>query len=124
MNRRVAKKEKNANAARFKRRRARIRKRVIGTTERPRLSVRRSVKHIYAQIVDDSLGKTLAFVGSCSKDAKGTSKSEKARWVGETLAEKAKGQGITKIVFDRGGRQFHGRVKALADGARESGLEF
>ena len=103
----------------------RIRKKVFGTSEQPRLSVFRSNKEIYAQIIDDKQGLTLA---SCSsyknKSTKGKSKSDAASIVGKELAEKAIKAGINKVVFDRNGYQYHGRVKSLADGAREGGLKF
>ena len=108
------------------RRRAGIRKRVIGTPDRPRLCIYRSLNHIYAQVIDDLAGKTLA---SASTRDKGASVSnagnvEAAKSVGTTLAEKAKAAGVTEVTFDRGGFRFHGRVKALADAAREGGLKF
>lgn len=106
--------------------RRRIRKVSFGTPERPRLSVFRSNKEIYAQIIDDVSGKTLVSASSRDKDlseVKGT-KSEIATAVGKALAEKAKKSGIEAVAFDRGGYQYHGRVKSLADGAREGGLNF
>ncbi len=106
--------------------RRRIRKVSFGTAERPRLSVFRSNSEIYAQVIDDNTGKTLAAASSRDKDfekAKGT-KSEMAQKVGKSIAEKAKKAGIEKVAFDRGGNLYHGRVKALADGAREAGLKF
>ncbi len=106
--------------------RRRIRKVSIGTAERPRLSVFRSNKEIYVQLINDTEGKTLAAVSSRDKDfskAKGN-KSEIAALVGKAIAEKSKKAGIDKVAFDRGGNLFHGRVKALADGAREAGLKF
>ena len=106
---------------RRKRRHLRVRKAVSGTTERPRLVVFRSIKHIYAQIVDDVTQRTLMSVGD--EGMNGT-KSERALAVGKSVAEKAKAAGIAKVVFDRAGYQYHGRVKAVADGAREGGLEF
>lgn len=109
---------------RQERRRHRLRKRIIGTPERPRLSVARSTKHIYVQIVDDTAGKTLAFVGTAGKSVEGKTKTLRALWAGKKIAELAKEKGITQVVFDRGGRQYHGRVKAVADGAREAGLSF
>lgn len=103
-------------------RRAKIRKRVSGNAEKPRLSVYRSANHVFAQLIDDEAGKTIA-AASDLKITKGT-KSERAKEVGETLATSAKSKKITKVVFDRNGYKFHGRIKALADGARASGLEF
>jgi len=108
------------------RRHVRIRGKVTGTAERPRLVVYRSLNHIYAQIIDDSSGKTLCQASSLEKtiaDAKGDKKS-KAGKVGESLGKKAAEKGIKKIVFDRNGYKFHGRVKQMADGARKAGLEF
>lgn len=110
-----------------KRRKAAIRKKVHGTSERPRLVVFRSLNHIYAQIVDDSLGKTLASASSKSKDMEispDMKKTEMSFLVGQKLAEKAKDAGVEKVVFDRAGYKYHGRVKALAEGARKAGLEF
>jgi large subunit ribosomal protein L18 len=104
-----------------KRRHRRVRARVTGTAERPRLVVYRSLKHIYAQIVDDTTQRTLLTVTDQTLTGK---KSEKSVGVGKLVAEKAKAAGITRVVFDRAGYQFHGRVKAVADGAREGGLEF
>jgi large subunit ribosomal protein L18 len=106
--------------------RYRIRKTVSGTPERPRLSVFRSNKDIYAQLIDDLNGKTLISLSSRSKELEsfnGT-KVDKSRQVGKQLAHKAKAAGIEKVTFDRGGYLYHGRVKALADGAREGGLAF
>ena len=106
----------------------RQRKRISGTTERPRLSVFRSVSHIYAQVIDDLNGRTL--VAASSKDRglagalDGKTKTERAQAVGKLLAERAKAAGIDKVVFDRGGYKYHGRVQALADAAREGGLTF
>jgi len=103
----------------------RIRSRVSGTQERPRLAVFRSVKHIYAQVIDDQQGHTLVAAGSTEKDLKGKGGNVGgAKLIGKTVAERAKEKGITKVVFDRGGYLYHGRVKALADAAREAGLEF
>ena len=104
------------------RRHLRVRKAVQGTAERPRLVVYRSLKHITAQLVDDDTAHTLATVTSV-KVSEGK-KSEKSLEVGKQIAVVAKEKGITKVVFDRGGYQYHGRVKAVADGAREGGLEF
>jgi len=111
------------------RRHLRLRKRVKGTGERPRLAVRRSLTQIYAQIVDDTTGRTLAAVSSLAKDVQARfgeakTKTDRSRVVGRVLAERAKGVGITRVAFDRGGYIYHGRIKALADGAREGGLEF
>ena len=93
---------------------------------KPRLSVHRSGRHIYAQVIDDAAGKTIASASSLDKDVKGKSGAtrDSAANVGKTLAERAKKAGVSKVVFDRGGFLFHGRVKALADAAREGGLEF
>lgn len=105
-------------------RKNRVRSTVVGTAERPRLSVYVSNMHIHAQIINDAIGKTLvASTTAAAKDAKG-SMSEKAVWVGKDIAAKAKKAKVTKVVFDRNGRKYHGRLKALADAAREGGLEF
>jgi large subunit ribosomal protein L18 len=108
-----------------RRRHLRVRKRVTGVPERPRLVVTRSLRHVIGQIVDDSAGKTLVSASSMddSLGSKGT-KTEQARAVGEALAKRAREAGITVVVFDRAGHRYHGRVAALADGARASGLEF
>ena len=103
----------------------RIRSRVAGTQERPRLVVFRSVNHIYAQVIDDQQGHTVAAAGSTEKDMRGKGGNvEGAKLIGKAVAERAKEKGITKVVFDRGGYLYHGRVKALADAARQAGLEF
>lgn len=105
-------------------RKARVRATVKGTAERPRLSVYVSNMHIYAQIIDDTNGKTLVSSASATaKDLKG-SLTEKAAWVGTDIAKKAKKAKVTAVVFDRNGRQYHGRLKALAEAARAGGLEF
>jgi len=104
-----------------RRRHLRVRKRVAGTSERPRLVVFRSLKHIYAQLVDDATSRTLATVSDQKLSGK---KSEKSTEVGKLIAQKAKDAGVTSVVFDRAGYRYHGRVKAVADGAREAGLEF
>jgi large subunit ribosomal protein L18 len=104
------------------RRHLRVRKKVTGTAERPRLVVRRSLKHIYAQLVDDTTSRTLMTVSS--QDIAEGKKTEKSGEVGKRLAARAKDAGVTKVVFDRAGYRYHGRVKAVADGAREGGLEF
>ncbi|MEK6665325.1 MAG: 50S ribosomal protein L18 [candidate division NC10 bacterium] len=106
----------------------RVRQRVRGTAARPRLSVFRSLKHIFAQLIDDEAGRTLAAVGSRSPEFQAKLKSggnvAAAKLVGELVAEKAKARSIERVVFDRGGYQFHGRVKALAEAARAGGLQF
>lgn len=103
----------------------RIRSRVAGTQERPRLAVFRSLNHIYAQVIDDQQGHTLVAAASTEKDLKGKGGNvEGAKAIGKAVAERAKEKGIKRVVFDRGGYQYHGRVKALADAAREAGLEF
>lgn len=102
----------------------RIRQRVKGTPDRPRLAVFRSVKHIYAQVIDDHEGKTLAAASSNEKNAANGGNLAGAKAVGKTVAERAKDKGIKAVVFDRGGYLYHGRIKALADAAREAGLEF
>ncbi len=104
-------------------RRGRVRSRVSGTESRPRLAVFRSSTHIYAQVINDVTGKTLAQASSLDVKSKGK-KADLSLEVGKLIADKAKAAGITKVVFDRGGFQYHGRVKALADAAREAGLEF
>ncbi len=110
------------------RRKLRIRKKVTGTGERPRLSVFRSARHIYAQVVDDVSGKTLAFASTLSKDLKGMidndNKVEAAKKVGALVAKICKSKKIDRVVFDRNGYLYHGRVSALAQAAREAGLEF
>jgi len=104
----------------------RIRKIVFGTTESPRLSIFRSNKQIYAQIIDDQSGKTLAYASSLEKDIAAASgnKTEKAAMVGKLIADKAKAINIEQVVFDRNGYLYHGRVKSVADAAREGGLKF
>jgi large subunit ribosomal protein L18 len=106
------------------RRRRRVRARVTGTAERPRLSVYRSNKGVFAQLIDDRKGHTLAAVNWIEPDLKSLTASAQAQKAGELLAERAKAAGIETCVFDRGGYQYHGRVKALAEGAREGGLKF
>jgi large subunit ribosomal protein L18 len=105
--------------------RERIRRKLTGTAERPRLAVFRSLKGIYVQVIDDASGRTLASASSHEKDsgAKG-SNAAAAKAVGALIAKKAKDKGITRVVFDRGGYLYHGNIKALADAARENGLEF
>jgi len=108
------------------RRQVRGRKKVSGTSERPRLVVTRSSKHISVQVVDDSVGKTLAFASTMEADLRSFDgdKTAKAKKVGELVATRAKGQGIESVVFDRAGNKYHGRIAALADAAREGGLTF
>ena len=108
------------------RRQVRGRKSIFGTTERPRLVVTRSSRHIVAQVVDDTVGRTLASASTMEADLRAASgdKSAKAKQVGSLVAERAKQAGVENVVFDRAGNQYHGRVAALADGAREAGLGF
>ena len=106
------------------RRRRRVRAKVRGTAERPRLSVFRSNRGIQAQLIDDVKGHTVAAVNWVEADLKSLARMEQAKKAGELLAERAKAAGVEECVFDRGGYQFHGKVKALADGAREGGLKF
>jgi large subunit ribosomal protein L18 len=110
------------------RRHLRVRAKVSGTTARPRLNVFRSSAHIYVQVIDDSNGHTIAAASSREQDVIGrlteTTKSDKAKAVGLVIGERAKKAGVSAVVFDRGGYKFHGRVKAVADGAREAGLDF
>jgi large subunit ribosomal protein L18 len=110
------------------RRKKRVRKKIFGTEERPRLTVFRSARHIYAQVVVDSAGHTLASASTLDKDVRGhpkfESKVEAASFVGKLVAQRALDKGISKVVFDRNGRSYHGRVRAVADGARERGLQF
>ncbi len=103
------------------RRHVRVRRKISGTAERPRLVVFRSLKHVSAQLVDDTQGRTLMTVTDAKFEG---SKTERASQVGKLIAERAKEAGVTRVVFDRGGYKYHGRVKAVADGAREGGLEF
>jgi large subunit ribosomal protein L18 len=111
-----------------KRRHLRVRKRLAGTTERPRLNVYRSLNHIYAQVIDDTTGATLTSASSLgaelsTNDEKQT-KTEQAKLVGKRLAEQALKAGVSEVVFDRGGYKYHGRIKALAEASREAGLKF
>ncbi len=116
---------RNAHRARIHRR---VRKDLRGVPERPRLCVFRSLKHIYAQVIDDNSGRTLAAAGSLDpevrKQIKGGGNVAAAKVVGKAIGERARAAGVVKVVFDRGGYQYHGRVQALADAAREAGLEF
>lgn len=120
--------KKNSRADARKRRHNRVRKQVHGTAEKPRLNVYRSLNEIYAQVIDDNKGHTLVSAssidGELKKKAKGMTKKEQATLVGQTIAERAKKKGIKEVVFDRGGYKYIGRVAALADGAREKGLQF
>jgi large subunit ribosomal protein L18 len=108
------------------RRHLRVRKRVEGSATRPRLVVNRSTRHIFAQIVDDNLGQTLASVSTMDASVRGGTgdKTAQASAIGKLLAERAKAAGVDKVVFDRGGNRYHGRIAALADAAREAGLDF
>lgn len=119
--------KKSRSVAR-QRRHQRVRKKVVGTPQRPRLNVFRSVAEIYAQVIDDEAGRTLVAASSIDHELReqmaGLKKTEQARLVGKTLALRAKSKGITSVVFDRGGFRYIGRVKALAEGAREAGLDF
>jgi large subunit ribosomal protein L18 len=118
----------NLREAARQKRKARVRTRIFGTEQRPRLSVFRSAKHIYAQIVVDSTGSTILAASSLSPEIKGEleglKKSDAAKKVGELLGRKAAEKNIRRVVFDRNGFLYHGRIKALAEGARETGLEF
>ncbi len=115
-------------AKRLQRRHFSVRKSLFGSVERPRLSVYRSGKHIYAQVINDFEGRTLAAASSVHDDVRGELKTganvEAAKRVGKAIAERAKAVGVQAVAFDRGGRQYHGRIKALADAAREGGLKF
>jgi len=119
----IVKRAKGKSAARG-RRHLRLRKKVTGTTVRPRLVVSRSSRHVFVQIVDDTLGKTVASASTMEADLRSFEgdKTAKARKVGELLAERAKSAGVEAVVFDRGGNKYHGRVAAIAEGAREGGL--
>jgi large subunit ribosomal protein L18 len=123
----MVKGKKILRAARLRRHR-RVRKKVVGTAERPRLAVFRSLSHIYAQVIDDSVGKTLAATSDLEPELRqkknGRRKREVASLVGQRIGQKALDKGIHQVVFDRGGFRYHGRVKALADAARKAGLTF
>ena len=118
---------KETRRAARERRHARVRRKISGTPDIPRLSVFRSLKHIYAQIIDDAVGQTLVSASTLDGDVRaqvsGLNKTEQAKVVGKRLAEKALSSGVTQVVFDRGGYKYHGRVKALADASREAGLK-
>lgn len=111
-----------------KRRHIRVRKKLAGTAERPRLNVYRSLAQIYAQVIDDNAGHTLTSASTLDSEVKprleGLNKTEQAKIVGTVISERAVAKGVKQVVFDRGGYRFHGRVKALAEAAREAGLEF
>ena len=119
---------KNSRSVARVHRHARVRKSLQGTAERPRLNVFRSLSAIYAQVIDDQSGRTLLSASTVDRELrermKGLKKADQAKLVGQTVAERAKSKGIQAVVFDRGGYRYSGRVKALADGARESGLQF
>ena len=119
---------KNSRSIARVRRHVRVRKNLMGTAERPRLNVFRSLSAIYAQVIDDQAGRTLLAASTADRELrekmKGLKKAEQAKLVGQTLAERAKSKGIQSVVFDRGGYRYIGRVKAFADGAREGGLQF
>jgi large subunit ribosomal protein L18 len=116
-------------AKKYSRRVKRVRAKIYGTPERPRLSVSKSLSHVYAQIIDDINGVTLVFASSVSKDVKGRfddkdDKTKKSFKVGQAIAELAKSKGIENVIFDRQGSRYHGRIKAVAEGARKGGLNF
>jgi large subunit ribosomal protein L18 len=119
---------RETKSAARQRRHARVRQKISGSTRTPRLSVFRSLKHIYAQIIDDTVGRTLVSASTLDADVRdqvaGLNKTEQAKIVGKRLAEKALSSGVTQVIFDRGGYLYHGRVKALADASREAGLKF
>lgn len=119
--------EHNRRKAR-KRRQTYVRRRISGTPERPRLNIYRSLTHIYAQVIDDTTGMTLASASTIDRETRGDvaelEKIEQAKVVGKKIAERAMANGVEQVVFDRGGNRYHGRVKALADAAREAGLKF
>ncbi len=123
----MATRAKGREAARSRRQR-RVRKKVVGTTERPRLAVYRSNKHISVQLIDDSTGQTMAaastYESACSTDEGGTGSVAAAKVVGTAIGERASAAGVDTVVFDRGGNRYHGRVAALADAARDAGLKF
>ncbi|MBO2452276.1 50S ribosomal protein L18 [Actinomadura barringtoniae] len=121
----LAGKATSARAKSRKRRHLRVRKKVVGTAVRPRLVVTRSTKHVFVQVIDDTAGHTLAYASTMEADLRSTDgdKTAKSRKVGELVAARAKEAGVSAVVFDRGGNKYHGRVAAVADGAREGGLE-
>jgi large subunit ribosomal protein L18 len=109
--------------SRFKKK-MRIRKDISGTTERPRLTIFKSLAHIYAQLIDDTVGRTLVACSTTEKEVEGSSNRESAKKVGSLIAKRAKDKNIVNVVFDRNGYRYHGKVKELADAAREAGLKF
>ncbi|MGI5323541.1 50S ribosomal protein L18 [Actinomadura nitritigenes] len=121
----LAAKATSARAKSRKRRHLRVRKKVVGSALRPRLVVTRSTKHVFVQVIDDSKGHTLAYASTMEADLRADSgdKTAKSRKVGELVAQRAKEAGVSAVVFDRGGNKYHGRIAAVADGAREGGLE-
>ena len=121
----IVKRAKGKSAART-RRHTRLRKHLTGTTSRPRLVVSRSARHMFVQVVDDTVGKTVAYASTMEADLRAADgdKSEKAAKVGSLIAERAKAAGVENVVFDRAGNKYHGRIAALADAAREAGLGF
>jgi large subunit ribosomal protein L18 len=116
--------KKEARAELRKRRHARVRKVVHGTADQPRLSVFKSLKHFYAQVIDDDRGVTLASASTLDKEIESGEKADRARLVGEKVAERAVEKGVRSVVFDRSGYKYHGKVAAIAQGARSKGLEF
>jgi large subunit ribosomal protein L18 len=122
----LARKATSARTLSRTRRHLRVRKKVVGTAVRPRLVVTRSAKHVFAQIIDDTVGRTLAYASTLEADLRADSgdKTAKAKKVGALLADRAKAAGISAVVFDRAGNKYHGRIAALADSAREGGLDF
>ncbi|MFC5749158.1 50S ribosomal protein L18 [Actinomadura rugatobispora] len=121
----LAGKATSARAKSRKRRHLRVRKKVVGTAARPRLVVTRSSRHVFVQVIDDTAGRTLAYGSTMEADLRADDgdKTAKSRRVGELVAARAKEAGVSAVVFDRGGNKYHGRVAAVADGAREGGLE-
>lgn len=119
---------KETRAIKRQRKHLRVRKKIFGTAERPRLNFYKSLNHIYAQVIDDSRGETLVFASTLSPEIRekvgGKKNTEAVKVVGQLVAEKARAKGIAKVVFDRGGYPYHGRVAAFAEAARENGLEF
>jgi large subunit ribosomal protein L18 len=121
----LAAKATSARAKSRKRRHLRVRKKVVGSAARPRLVVTRSTRHVFVQVIDDSKGHTLAYASTMEADLRADSgdKTAKSRKVGEIVARRAKEAGVSAVVFDRGGNKYHGRIAAVAEGAREGGLE-